>query len=109
MATYAPKVLSDGQLKSAKTTLYTVPTGKVAFVKFMRLFNTAAGNQTCRLYAKPGSTSRQFAIAVLAQEEASAIFDNDEVMVLEAGDLIEGSASSDDKVDYIITGVEKTL
>lgn len=106
--TFTGKVLAEGQLPNAKTTLYTVPANVVAYVKFLHCENVAATVETIRIYAKPGSTSRGMGRCVLNPGEFARFVDKDETLVLEAGDLIEGSTTNASSVDYIISGVEES-
>jgi hypothetical protein len=103
--TFTPKVLAEGQLASSKGTIYTVPSSTSAYIKQITFYNTNASTQTIALYLKPGSTSRQIARYVLAQNEF-VIFDFS--TLLEAADLIEASSTNATAVDYIITGLEET-
>ncbi|MEN6624175.1 MAG: hypothetical protein ABFD50_21835, partial [Smithella sp.] len=61
------KVLADGQLPSSKTTLYEVPSGKAAYVKYFSVLNTGSVEQTIRIYVNVSGTSRQIANITLKQ------------------------------------------
>ena len=97
------EVFAEGQLPNTKTTLYTCPAGVTAYVLFLRLYNSGAGGNTCRVYFKRG-TSRVMGRAVLATLETAEVIDKDAPLTLEAGDLIEGDATNATEVDYVITG-----
>lgn len=104
MATFAPKVLADGQLPAAKGTLYTSPALTKTYTKQMRVFSTGAA-QTIIIYLNVTGTSRKFYQVVLGADECADVFD--EPIQLEAGDLIEGQSSNAATVDYVITGVQE--
>jgi hypothetical protein len=104
MATFAPKVLADGQLGSAKATLYTSPGSTKTYTKQMRVFSTGAG-QTIIIYLNTSGTSRKFYQVVLEANECADVFA--EPIQLEAGDLIEGQSTTGATVDYVITGVQE--
>jgi hypothetical protein len=103
MATFAPKVLADGQLPAAKGTLYTSPALTSTYTKQLRVFSRAAA-QTIIIYLNATGTSRKFYQVVLGLNECADVFD--EPIQLEPGDLIEGEASNAASVDYVITGVQ---
>lgn len=104
MATFAPKVLADGQLPNAKATLYTSPALTKTYTKQMRVFSTGAA-QTIVIYLNTTGTSRRYYQVVLEANESADVFD--EPLQLEAGDIIEGQSSNAATVDYIITGVQE--
>ena len=102
---FAATVLGEGQLPSAKGTLYTVPGGTVTYVRAIRVHNPSGGTETITLYLKPGATSRVLTQAVLGSKETLVI---DDPITLQAGDLIEGVTTTATTVDYVITGGEET-
>jgi hypothetical protein len=104
MATYAPKVLADGQLPAAKGTLYTSPGSTSTYTKQLRVFSTGAA-QTIIIYLNTSGTSRKFYQVVLEANECADVFD--EPIQLETGDLIEGQSTNAATVDYVITGVQQ--
>ena len=112
MPTIYPKVLANGVLANTKGTIYTVPTGRIAYVKFLRITNTNAGSvQTGKIFVNLTSTSREIGNFVLAALETADILDNSS-LTLEEGDTIEGwatdaSISPSYNVDYVITGAEQ--
>lgn len=102
---YSIKALADGQLAASKGTLYTTPALTQTIIKSITLVNTDSSARTVNLYKKPGSTSRRIIPKDLSLA-AGESFEFDLVLTLEAGDLIEGDASSANVVDYTINGVE---
>ncbi len=100
------KSLSDGQLATSKTTLYTAPAAKQAIIKRVTLVNTSSGSVDVKLYFKAsGGTSRRIFKAVLG-DEGTGIMDNE--VTLEAADIIEGEADAGSTVDYVLSGVENS-
>lgn len=93
-------LLATGQLPSSKGTLYTA-TG-ATIIKSISLVNTDSGALTVNLYVKK-VTSRHI-IPVGLSIAAGAAYLDDLTRTLDAGDLIEGDASSGAKVDYVISG-----
>lgn len=103
MASLSIKALADGQLAGAKGTLYTTPASTQTIVKSITLYNSGAGTNVCKIYAKPGATSRViFQVSLQSGEHAQYVTN----ITLEAGDLIEGDATTLNEVDYTINGVQ---
>ena len=102
------KSLADGQLAATKGTLYTVPGGTVAYVKFLHVHNTGSTTETVVIYVKrSGSSSRTVGRVILAQNEAADVLDKDATLTLSTGDVIEGETTNATTVDYTITGAEE--
>ena len=97
------KALADGQLSNSKGTLYTCPASTQAIVVAITLYNSGAAQNVCRLYVKPGATSRVVHRVALETLEHSQFITR---ITLEAGDLIEGDATSASEVDYTINGTQ---
>lgn len=94
------------QLPSTVGTLYTVPSGKRAYVT-ITLHNTNTGAEATQLFW-PGaaSTQRRFAETINA---AQTLMVEPKVMtVLEAGETISGFSTTAGKVNLEITGSEET-
>lgn len=109
MATFEALILANGQLPAAKGTLYTVPGGKKAYVKYVGAFNPSGGTETIRFYIKKAAgTSRQIARGVLLTNETLRAIEQGETLNLGAGDIIEGDTTTATTVDYLISGVEET-
>jgi hypothetical protein len=102
------KVLAEGQLAITKGTIYTVPQGKTAFIRFFSCYNSNSAAQTINIYIKPGSTSRQIGRYSLNQYESLRLLDNNEILVLEEGDIIEADTTTASAVDYVISGMEES-
>jgi len=103
--TFVAKALGEGQVASAKGTIYTVPASTWAYIKSITFYNTNATTQTLNVYLKPGATSRQIRKISLAQYES---YEFSIPYLLEAGDLIEADTTTATAVDYVITGIEET-
>ena len=104
--TFTAAVLADGQVASAKGTLYTVPVSTIAYVYNIRLCNTNAVVQDVDVFLNTSGTSRQIARISLAQWESADVLS--QPMHLAAGDLIEADTITASAVDYVITGVLET-
>lgn len=101
------KILAQGQLPSAKNTLYTVPALTQADVLLIVVVANAAGNKLNLYVKKSGGTSRL--ISELAQSvDGLARFSGP--YTLSAGDVIEGddNGGSGAVFDYSIFGNEIT-
>ncbi len=105
--TFSIKALGDGQLAAAKGTLYTVPALTQTIIKSVTFVNTTAGALTVNLYTNTTGTSRQI-IPVDLSLGAGESMETSVDYTLEAGDLLEGDASSATSVDYTISGIEET-
>lgn len=99
---FTGKILAEGQLASSKGTLYTCPAVTTAYVRLFRCSNPAGGSQTVIVYYKK-ATSRQIGRVVLATGEAADFIEQD-VLVLDAGDKIEGVSTNATTVDFVIAG-----
>ena len=106
---FAGKVFAEGQLPSTKGTLYTVPSGKVAYIKRISIYNDNVATQTIVFYVKPGATSRKWCRYLLAQDESAELLIHGDALILEAGDMIEAETTTASAVDYFIVGVEETV
>ena len=104
---YNFRSLSDGQLVSSKSTIYTVPGATSTVVKMITFVNTNSTSEKVNLYIKPnGSTSRR----VIPEDmslNAGYSLEYDAPLFLETGDIIEADAETASVVDFIILGVEK--
>jgi hypothetical protein len=105
---FTSKVLASGQLGAAKATIYTVPGATKAYVKYFSVVNTGVGSEVVKVYVNPAGTSRRIPSGTLASGESASLLTNGEVLILEAGDLIEAETTSAATVDYFICGVEET-
>ena len=107
----AIKAQGDGQLPVTKGTLYTVPSATQAIVRSITLVNTNKSKTTfvkVNLYLnRDGSNSRRI-IPTDMELNGRFMAVLDDVLTLEAGDLIEGDADSATTVDYTISGTEET-
>lgn len=102
--TISLKSLADGVLTTTKTALYTAGTSTQAVIDNITLVHTTSGDVTVKLYfLESGGTSRRIYRAELGDEEYGIMIYK---KTLEAGDAIEGEASSGSVVDYVISGYE---
>jgi len=105
---YDFKSLVDGQLPDAKGTLYTVPADTSTVIKLITLVNTADVVQIVNLYVKPSGSASRRIIPKDCNLAAGYSLIFDDGIFLEVGDIIEGDTTTAAKVDYIISGVEKS-
>lgn len=98
----APEILAEGQLANTKGTLFTA-TGQT-IIRLIAVSHVAGGTQSVVLYVKKGaSTSRVIARATLLTDEFG---EEDQIITLDTGDLIEGETTDAASVDYLIMGVK---
>lgn len=102
------KSLADGQLASSKGTLYTVPTAKQTVINRIRLVNTNSTTETVNLYFKASGGSSRNLIPVDTQLKAGYLLVMDDVVTMEAADVIEGDTTTVSKVNYIVSGAENS-
>lgn len=95
----------DGQLAATKTTLYTCPAGSKVIIKSIIVVNSNDTTiRTINLYVNRTGTSRLICDEDKAIAPKTAFVFN-EAVVLEAGDLLEGSSDAATTCDYVISGV----
>lgn len=105
MAT-TPKILADGQVAAAKTTIYAVPAATQAIVRTVSFTHVAGGTQTTILYVKKSAgTSRVFSRAVMTTNEYAH---EEDIGTLDALDELEAETTNAASVDYTVMGVEVT-
>jgi hypothetical protein len=92
--------------------LYTAPTtpaAKAAIVKAIRLVNTDTSSRTVNLYfKKSGGTARLISPKDLSIA-AWFLFVEDGEITLGSGDKIQGKASAGNKVDFVLSGIERDV
>lgn len=103
-----PKALADGQLPNTKTTLYTAPGSTTTIVKTVSLVNTGGSAVTVNLYVRPGATSRRIIEKDYSLAAGKGLYVDNTTIILEAGDLLEGDASTAAVVDFYVGGVEQS-
>lgn len=98
-----PTQLAVGYLPNTKTTLYTVPTGKVLLLSSIRFgVNINTTDEEVKFYLNIASVSYLLIQATLHTEERG--IESEMGNVLEAGDLIEGETTTASMVPYFIFG-----
>lgn len=105
--------LADGQLQDAQTAMYTAPSGAgdlAVYVRSVSLYNTSATPQVVLLWIKrAGGTARRFCPRFeLDLDEAANLLSEGEVIVLSPGDALLAQTTTDNVVDFIVTGVAET-
>lgn len=97
-----PEILAEGQLPATKGTLFTA-TGQTV-VRLIIVSHVAGGTQTVVLYVKKlASTSRVIARATLLVNEFA---EEDQIITLSTGDIVEGETTDAISVDYALMGVK---
>ena len=105
------KTLYDGQLgTTAKAILYTVPAGKAAIVKNIRLVNTDSSARTANVYylraTLSNTSARQVLPAAVSIAPGSLLIEDNE-LTMAAGDQVLGDGSVASKIDCVISGIER--
>lgn len=97
-----PEILADGQLPNAKGTLFTA-TGRTV-IRLITGTHVAGGTQSVVFYVKKSaSASRVIGRATLLTDE---FCEEDQIITLDTGDLIEGETTNALSVDYTVMGVK---
>lgn len=105
--TVSIKSLADGQLANSKGTIYTTPASTQAIVKNIILVNTNTSAETVNLFKKvSGGTSRRVIPKDTLLPAGNSLV-MDDLLTLEAADIIEGDTTTAAKVDFVINGVEE--
>ena len=103
------KNLANGQLltTTSQFNLYTVPAGKAAIVKNIRVANTDTTARTFNLWFKLSSgTARLISPSNMSLAAGQVAVDGQEV-TLGAADQVLGDGSVVNKLDYVISGIER--
>lgn len=105
--------LAAGQVSNSQAAIYTAPSGGgdvAVYVRSLSLYSTNAAAQTLKLWVKrSGGTSRRWRPRfVFAQDESAEVLDEGNVLLLSPGDAIEAETTTNNGVDYVITGVVET-
>src|SRR3990167_7614011 len=99
-------LLGNGQLAGTEGDLYLVPGATQAAVKSVTLHNTDVVTLNIKLYIKKSAgTSRKIVDVNLAAGYEMVVGD---LVTLGAGDALRGYAGTAAKIDYTVSGVEKT-
>lgn len=104
------KFLADGQLPSAIGDLYTVPPLTRTIIKTIILVNTDIAAQTTNIYVKKsgGIARRVWEKDRPMMPNESQSLGRDELIILGAGDKIQGDCSLINVIDFTIFGIEET-
>lgn len=101
------KPLAAGQFTNSITTLYSVPDGSTAYVKFFHLHNINVIEDTVEIYASKSGDLINYPIGrvTLVTNESADAVDKDMSLVLTEGDSIKArTLSSVSGITYFITG-----
>jgi len=91
------------------TSIYTVPTAKVAIVKTVSVYNTNASNAaalTVQVTDTSASATTTFDKATVAAVTRKAFLQNGEVMVLDESDILKMTAATADYFDVFVSILE---
>ena len=97
------KKLCNLELTNAKATLYTTPAATKTYVKAVSLCNWTAALQTVDLWFD--GKHIMFKLPMPAYSSITIPFFD---QILDTGDLIEGNADANTKIDIYISGKEVT-
>lgn len=102
------KSLANNQLgTTSQGSLYTAPAGKSTIVKGIRVANTDTTARSLNLWFKAsGGSARLISPSNVSLGPGQVLLDDQEV-TLGAGDQILGDASVANKLDYVISGIER--
>lgn len=100
------RVLGDGLLPAAVTTLYASPTRARVTVGVISLVNSDSVSRVVNVFLNRSGTRRRIASKDLTIR-AGFLIELDQPYVLEPGDVIEGGADVADAVEYTISGEEQ--
>lgn len=111
MARTVKMLAEPGQLGAAAAAIYTVPSNTKAILQRLTLCNVTAGAITVDLHiVKSGDSAA--ADNKLVDEKSLAAGESVDITsvlhTLEAGDSLQGLASSATSITYILSGVEVT-
>ena len=110
MATINAQVISQGFLPMTQSTIYTVPDGQAAYIKFWHCSNSGSATQTAELFVASGSDYvRSIGRMQLLEGEYARVIAEGETLTLGAGTRIEAVTTNTNYLEYIITGVMETL
>jgi hypothetical protein len=102
------KTLNDGQIDDEQGLLYEVPAGMAAVVKNIRLVNTDTQSRTLTLYylRSEGEDARLISPQNVSLPPGAMLIEDNELS-MGAGDQILGVADEAEKIDYVISGIER--
>src|SRR5256885_1902315 len=99
--------LKNGTPTNGSLDLYTVPSGKAAIVKNIRLVNTTGSTvAVTELKLTVGSTPAKI-LPPGMNIGPNTLFLDDQEITMATGDKISGYAASGGAIDFIISGVER--
>lgn len=105
------RLVTPAQLTGSATTLYTVPTGTTTQIKQIILCNDTTSAVTATLYLVPtggsaGVTNLILNAKAIPTDGSPLIYAFDEGLIMNAGDTLQGLASTTAQVTYHVTGDE---
>ena len=104
--------LADGQIGPNANTvydLYLVQDGKAAVVTTMRFVNTDTAARSINVYFKRSGQTARSVLPVNLQLGAGNLVAEEGELSMGAGDKIQAKADSGNKIDFVISGIERDV
>lgn len=106
--TFTIKLLADGQLGTTEADLYLVPAATTAIIKTIKLVNTNTTTEVINLYIKKAAGTSRLIMPQNLNLSAGYMAVEDDELTLGVGDAVRGYATTANKVDFTVYGVEET-
>lgn len=100
------KTFAAGHFTNSLSTLYSVPNGNTAYIKFFHIHNNEVIEDTITIYAsKSGVGDFVIGKCTLITNESADVIDKDTAIVLQEGDAIKAqTVVSSSGITYFISG-----
>ena len=102
--------LGQGQIGPSANTvydLYTVPSTRAAMVKNMRFVNVDTATRAINVYYKKSGQTAQTVLPVNLLLNAGNLVIEENEITMGVGDKIQAKADGGNKIDYVISGIER--
>jgi hypothetical protein len=107
MADTARRLVGPVQLAAAAATLYTAPAATTALMRYLRVVNTTTGDRTFTLSLGADAAGTRIFHAVTVPASGGAA-EWTGLIVIGAGEILQGFASTAASLTIIVSGVEVT-